>query len=176
MNLFLTAPSWLAGLLFLALAAAAVEDAWRLRLSNVTCAFVLVLALVAILLSGFSLSLWQNLLMFVVVLVLGTVAFSARWLGGGDVKLLASLALWMDVRTALWFLAAVFISGGLLALIFMAGRAAFRRCAGDRGRKSVPYGIAIAIGAIVAFTASRFEQARERAPSLPALMSPSRII
>jgi prepilin peptidase CpaA len=167
---------WLAALLFGALVVAAVEDAWRLRLSNVTCAIVLVLALVAIVLSGLSLSLWQNVLMFVVVLVLGTVAFSARWLGGGDVKLLASLALWMDVRTALWFLAAVFISGGLLALIFMAGRAAFRRSAGDRGRKSLPYGIAIAVGAIVSLTASRLEQERGRASSLPALMSPSRII
>jgi prepilin peptidase CpaA len=167
---------WLAALLFLALAAAAVEDAWRLRLSNVTCAFVLVLALVAAALSGLSLSLWQNLFVFVLVLVLGTVAFSAGWLGGGDVKLLASLALWMDIRTALWFLAAVFLSGGLLALIFMAGRAAYGRSARDRGRKSVPYGIAIAVGAIVSFTASRLEQARERALSLPALMSPSRII
>jgi hypothetical protein len=39
-NLLVTAPIWLIGILTAAVLAAAVEDAVRLRISNITCAVV----------------------------------------------------------------------------------------------------------------------------------------
>lgn len=174
MNLVLSAPGWLIGGLFVIIAAAAVEDAWRLRISNLTCLAALLLALVAAALHGISPSLWQNLLIFLVLLLLGTFAFSAGALGGGDVKLLAALGLWLDMRGAIWFLAAVFIAGGVLALLLIAGRLILKGPVGrSRGKQRVPYGIAIAAGAVISFTATRVEQSHQPPPLLPVNIVPS---
>ena len=87
--------TWLLALLAAALAAAAIEDAIRLRISNATCLVVLVAAIVAMALHGFPLALWQNLVVFLVLLVLGTLVFATGKVGGGDVELLACLGLWV---------------------------------------------------------------------------------
>lgn len=168
MNLLLSSPSWVVGVLFIVIAAAAVEDALRLRISNWTCLAVFLLALIAAGLHGLSPSLWQNLLTFLVLLLLGTFAFSAGALGGGDVKLLASLGLWLDIRSAIWFLAAVLIAGGVLALLLIAGRLIFEGPVGRSRRKQrIPYGIAIAAGAIISFTAASLERSHRPSPLLP---------
>src|SRR5207302_10328007 len=60
MNLIIGSPWWLIALLFLALVAAALEDGLRLRISNLTCAAVVIGALVAAGFHGFSSALWQN--------------------------------------------------------------------------------------------------------------------
>lgn len=52
MNLIVDAPLWLSVILVLALVAAAIEDALRLRISNLTCAVVFVSAVVAAALHG----------------------------------------------------------------------------------------------------------------------------
>ena len=176
MNLVLSAPSWLVGILFLTLAAAALEDAWRLRINNLTCLAVFLLALLAAALHGYSPGVWQNLLIFGTLLLLGTVAFSTGLLGGGDVKLLSSLGLWLDVRGVIWLLAAVFIAGGVLALLLIAGRRLSNGIGGGRGSggRNVPYAIAIAAGGIISFTAARVEQSRQAQPMLPVNMLPSR--
>ena len=145
MNLVAFAPAWVLVLLFAALAAAAIEDFLRLRISNITCLAVFVTALLAMAFHGFSFDLWQNALVFLVLLVAGTFLFSANKMGAGDVKLLASLGLWMDIRAGIWLLALTLLSGGFLALIYIAMRY-FR---GDRGKssKGIPYGLAIVAGA-----------------------------
>ena len=84
MNLIIGSPWWLVALLMLALGAAAVEDALRFRISNLTCGAVLGAALVAIAVHGFSPGLWQNAAVFAAILALGTLAFAAGWMGGGD--------------------------------------------------------------------------------------------
>ena len=145
MNLLAAAPMWSLAVLVVALLAAAVEDAARLRISNLTCLVVVVAAVAAAVAAGVSMSLWQNLAVFAILLALGTLAFGAGLLGGGDVKLLAALGLWVDLRTAVWLIALVFISGGLVAIAYLIARP-FRRNRSNDGR--VPYGIAIAIGAI----------------------------
>lgn len=156
------------------IAAAAAEDGLRLRISNWTCLAVLLLALVAAALQGFPFSLWQNLLIFLVLLLLGTFAFSAGALGGGDIKLLASLGLWLDIRGVIWFLAAVFIAGGVLALLLIAGRLILEGPGGRyRGKRRVPYGIAIAAGAIISFTAAGVEQSHQPRPLPPVNIVPS---
>jgi prepilin peptidase CpaA len=148
MNLTLGAPMWLTAILLLALAAAAIEDAIRLRISNVTSAVVFVAAIAGMALHGFPLGLWQNLVVFLAILAVGTVAFSHGWLGGGDVKLLAALGLWMDLKGALQLLVAVSIAGGVLAVTYLIVKAMVGRRKSRRSGQ-LPYGVAIAAGALI---------------------------
>ena len=149
MNLVGGAPAWLITILILALVAAAVEDVIRLRISNLSCAAVLLSAILAMALQGFSLSLWENLLVCCGILFIGTFAFNAGWLGGGDVKLLAAVGLWLDLRAAVGLIGAVFVAGGLVAVAYLVARR-FRRSGGQPNIRSgkVPYGIAIVIGTL----------------------------
>lgn len=156
MNLPALAPQWLVFILLGLLTLAAIEDAIRCRISNFLSGAVLVSAVVAIALAGPSLALWENLLIFAAVLIVGTMLFSAGKLGGGDIKLLAATALWFDLSGALRLVAAVTIAGGLLAIIILVIRnVVWRRVPQPEGanpptKGGIPYGIAIAAGAATA--------------------------
>lgn len=148
MNLIATAPVWLAAIFACALAAAAIEDVARFRISNITPLVMLAGAICAAVLAGPTWALWQNAVVFGVVLALGTAAFAAGFLGGGDVKLFAATALWFDLSSAVWFVAFVFIAGGVVAILYIASRP-FRKAAGHDVKKTrIPYGLPIAVGAI----------------------------
>lgn len=164
MNLIPVSPTWLVIVLMLALAAAAIEDAVRLRISNLTCGIVFVTAVLAMAVHGFSPSLWQNALVCIAILVVGTPAFGAGWLGGGDVKLLAALGLWFNLHAALSLIAAVFIAGGVVALLFMMVRLLRRDRRKDR---RIPYGLAIAIGAVAILGMQLQERSMARYPWQP---------
>ena len=101
MNLIAFAPTWLAALLAAALVAAAVEDMVRLRISNITVLVVLAGAIAAMAFEGFRGPLWQNAVVFAAVLAVGTLMFARNLLGGGDVKLFAATALWVNFTAAL---------------------------------------------------------------------------
>ena len=150
MNLIVGAPIWLVGLLLVILLAAAIEDAIRLRISNPTCLAVFVSAIIAMAVHGFPFVLWQNIVVFIAILAFGTLVFGAGWLGGGDVKLLAALGLWVDFHGALLLLAGTFIVGGVLAVLYLLVRLVTRQRKADVGRR-IPYGLAITAGALVAF-------------------------
>lgn len=79
------------------------------------------------------------------VFALGAAGFRFGLLGGGDVKLLAAAALWLGAAALLPFLMATALAGGLLAVVFLAV-ALLRH---DRSKVALPYGIAIAAGAIL---------------------------
>lgn len=147
MNLVPSAPTWLLVILFVAMAAAAIEDFVRLRISNITCGAVFVTAIIAIAMQGFTLDLWQNVLVFGVLLASGTLMFSAGKIGGGDVKLFASLGLWVNISAGIWLLSTSLIAGGVLALIYII----VRHFRGGKKSKGIPYGIAIAVGASIVF-------------------------
>ena len=90
------------------------------------------------------LSLWPGVaLQFAVALAAFAVLaglFAMRAMGGGDVKLLTALALWIE---PVWFLKLVMMMallGGLLTLAFGAWHVARRR----KDRLAIPYGVAIA--------------------------------
>ena len=154
MNLIQTAPTWLLIILGILLASAAIEDAWRLRISNLTCLGVLATAVIAMALSGFSTDLWQNAVNFLVFLLVGTLLFAGGKIGGGDVKLLAALGLWFSLAGAVWLIASVFLAGGAFALLFLAARFFKRRKVGREKRGGViPYGLAIVAGAAFVFAA-----------------------
>lgn len=80
------------------------------------------------------------------LLALGTLAFQARLLGGGDVKLFAAAALWIGVADLLPFLARTALAGGVLAVGVLAWGLATR---GRGAQGSLPYGVAIALGGIL---------------------------
>ena len=152
MNLVQLAPIWLVAILCAALVAAALEDILRLRVSNVTVLAIIATGGVAVGLAGWSPALWQNLLVFVMLLTGGTLLFASGKIGGADVKLLAAVGLWMDLERALMLLPAVFISGGAIALFVLIPRLLLRRANGpalrDRTR-SIPYAVAIAVGSLL---------------------------
>jgi prepilin peptidase CpaA len=155
------APQWLALTFAILLFAAAVEDAVRLRISNLTVLLVLVGAVVSAVLAGPDLSLWQNLVVFAGLLAIGTPLFADGKLGGGDVKLLAATGLWFDLGGAGRMLLCVALAGGVLALLILAVRAvkwgegARRRILLLRPRGGIPYGVAIAAGALIAMALQR---------------------
>lgn len=146
-----SAPDWLIILLCLELAAAAAEDAIRLRISNILVIAVAAGAVIAMFAVGLSFSVWQNIALFLGVLAIGTALFSAGILGGGDVKLLAAVALWIDLGHAPALVAAVFIAGGLLATVMLSSRLlpgrSHRGSFRERSRQ-IPYAVAIATGAL----------------------------
>lgn len=154
MNLITTAPTWLLALLALFLLAAAVEDALRLRIANLTCLGIGVLAVVAMALHGYGFALWQNGAVFAGLLALGTIGFATGNVGGGDVKLLAASGLWFGLAGAMWLLAAVFLAGGVLAAVMLSSRSIRSRLAGKgkARRGKIPYGVAIVAGAAIVMT------------------------
>ena len=78
-------------------------------------------------------------------------AFYVGMMGGGDVKLAAALALWFSPVSTLRFLVIMSIAGGVLTLVLMV----LHRLRKKAGRPEIPYGVAIAIGAL-AILAQRF--------------------
>jgi prepilin peptidase CpaA len=85
------------------------------------------------------------------VFVLFALAFYAGMMGGGDVKLAAALALWFSPVSTVRFLVITSIAGGVLTLLVLA----IHRLRSREGRPEIPYGVAIAIGAL-AILAQRF--------------------
>jgi prepilin peptidase CpaA len=69
-----------------------------------------------------------------------TVLFVMNAMGGGDVKLLTALALWIDPTNFLRLIIVMALLGGVLTLIF-GGLHVFRR---RTEKVAIPYGVAIA--------------------------------
>jgi prepilin peptidase CpaA len=101
-------------------------------------------------------------------LVAGMVMFALRWIGGGDAKLFAAAALWLGWPALLPYLAFTGLAGGALAVgllglrspilrgYVLSGPAWFVRLA--EPDEKVPYGVAIAVGALAAFPGSALMQ------------------
>ena len=85
------------------------------------------------------------------VFVVLALAFYAGMMGGGDVKLAAALALWFSPQGTVRFLVLMSLAGGVLTLVILAWHRARKR----EGRPEIPYGVAIAFGAL-AILAQRF--------------------
>lgn len=103
------------------------------------------------------------------VLVVGMAMFAMRWMGGGDAKLLAACTLWMGLSGVAPFLLTTGFAGGALTLALMsfrsgwlapviAGGPAWVRRLGDK-QGDVPYGVAIAAGALLTLPTSIIGQA-----------------
>lgn len=161
MNLIVLSPVWLAWIFAALLTAAAIEDAVRLRISNVLVLLVIAGAIVAMFLAGPGIALWQNFAGMLGLLVIGTPLFATGKMGGGDVKLMAAAGLWFDLRGAMMMIASVLIAGGVLALLIIIARL-FGWSEATRDRilllkrgGGIPYGVAISAGAMIAATVMR---------------------
>jgi prepilin peptidase CpaA len=96
-----------------------------------------------------------------VALIAGMAMFAAGWIGGGDAKLFAVAGLWLGFPAVANFLLVTALAGGGLAVLLLNARSTFVRAhlAGaptwlDRlatPGADVPYGVAIAIGALAAY-------------------------
>ena len=97
----------------------------------------------------------------VFALLAGMAMFAFGWIGGGDAKLFAACALWLGWQGLAPFLFWTTISGGVMAAMLLVGRRHFAQLVGDNApvwltrlfsrTADVPYGVAIAFGALMAF-------------------------
>ena len=78
------------------------------------------------------------------VFMLFALAFQLGAMGGGDVKLAAALALWFAPRDTLLLIVIMSLAGGVLTAIVMIEHKVRK----NAGRPEVPYGVAIAFGAL----------------------------
>jgi prepilin peptidase CpaA len=144
---------------------AGIKDATSYTIPNwISATLALAFVPLAILL-GLSLSqIGLALLVAFAVLLVGILLFALRWIGGGDAKLLAACALWLGPSALLIFLLTTALIGGGLALGLLALRnplliplaqclpAWTKRLLTPGG--DVPYGVAIAAAALIAFEQS----------------------
>jgi prepilin peptidase CpaA len=109
-----------------------------------------------------------HLLVGFLALLAGMGMFALRWIGGGDAKLFAAAALWLGWPASLSYGLQTAVAGGALAVALLSlrspllrpyvlsGPAWFSRLADPE--EAVPYGVAIAVGALLAFPASPLAQ------------------
>jgi prepilin peptidase CpaA len=144
----------LLGVLAILLIAAAIIDVRTFTISN---GLNLTVALLAPLYWwSIGLPLWPDAAIQVAVAATVFAVLAATFymgmMGGGDVKLAAALALWFRPFTTLKILVIMSLAGGLLTLIVLAvhKKRAKAPIPGDSPavKPEVPYGVAIAIGAL----------------------------
>lgn len=80
-----------------------------------------------------------------IVLAAFCVAFHFGWMGGGDVKMIAALALWVPVSALIQILLVMSIVGGIITVVMLIDH----RIRKAVGNPEVPYGVAIAIAGLM---------------------------
>ena len=105
----------------------------------------------------------EHILIGLGVFAVAFAMFAAGWLGGGDAKLLAATAFWWQIPDLFPYLLVTTIAGGALALFLIIGRRFIpvklltspwlHRLFKDETK--MPYGIALAIGALVTLPKSQ---------------------
>jgi prepilin peptidase CpaA len=154
-NLPALVPDWLFWALIGLLLLAALQDAAMLKISNYICGAVLILGIAGAVIVGPRPDLWENGLVFVLALSIGTFLFGRGVVGGGDVKLFAATVLWFDLGASGRLLMWTALAGGALAVLIIVARtlpwpAGFRsRVRVLQPKAGIPYGVAIAAGAII---------------------------
>lgn len=84
-----------------------------------------------------------------VVFLLGMLAFQLRLLGGGDVKWIGGLAIWIGLdRDFFRFVLLMAVAGGVLAMVVFLIRRVWPNYGRDEGRTHLPYGVAIAVAGL----------------------------
>ena len=105
----------------------------------------------------------EHMAMGGVFFVAGFAMFAFGWLGGGDAKLMSAIAIWFGWDDALLFIVYTTLIGAALALFLMLSpkvmpvRVRHSAVAEKlfQGGKNMPYGIALAGGALLVWPASQ---------------------
>jgi prepilin peptidase CpaA len=136
-----------------ALVAAAIADLKCYQIPN-RYALAIALAFPVFALGGGWLAALLGLAAGTAAFALGTLLFAKGWLGGGDVKLLAAVALWLAPPLLAPFALVTSLAGAILSMAMLTP---LRRClpappvnlSHETGlRQPVPYGVAIAAGGL----------------------------
>jgi prepilin peptidase CpaA len=131
----------------LLLVSAGIEDARIREIANWKNALIALMAPLWWWANG--LSLWPEVAMQVgvalAVFAFFAGAFALGQMGGGDVKMIGALALWLPVQPLIWMLVIMSLLGGALTLIMVADK--WLRKNGNP--VEIPYGVAIAIATLL---------------------------
>ena len=134
------------GGLAIALIVAAITDIKSRHISNWLNLAIALAAPVFWILSG--MAFWPDMIgqigLAAVIFTIFAGMFAIGAMGGGDVKLLTALALWMHWLTFLELLVIMSIAGGMITLLMMISK----RIQKTDGPIKVPYGVAIAFSGL----------------------------
>lgn len=126
------------------LAAAAYDIRFR-RIPNWLNLFIFLAGCIAIFVDPYSQEAWEHLGHFVIALVAAMALFRLGLWGGGDAKFYAAVAVWFPLSKALMLALSVALVGALLVIVIAATSTGKRR---KDLFEALPYGVAIAIGAL----------------------------
>ena len=131
----------------LILVSAGIEDARKREIANWKNGAIALLAVPWWIANG--LSFWPDILVqigiAVAVFALFAAAFHFGMMGGGDVKMIGALALWFPFQPLVTMLIIMSLAGGGITLLMLIDKWLRRQSA----QPEVPYGIAIAIAALL---------------------------
>lgn len=139
------------------LVSAGVEDARKREIANWKNAVIALLALPWWWANG--LSIWPDMALQIgvalAVFAFFAGAFALGQMGGGDVKLIGALALWLPVQPLIWMLILMSLIGGGLTLLMVA-----EKKLRSRGTMplEIPYGVAIAMATLLVLREPIFNQ------------------
>jgi prepilin peptidase CpaA len=138
----------LLGACALLLVSAGVEDVRKREIANWKNAAIALMA--PLWWASLGLSLWPGvaiqLALAAVVFAIFVGAFALGQMGGGDVKLIGAIALWLPLQPLVWMLVVMSLIGGVLTLLLVVERWLRR----TEAPIEVPYGVAIVIPTLFA--------------------------
>ncbi|MCM8729437.1 prepilin peptidase [Hephaestia sp. GCM10023244] len=146
----------LLGSLALLLVSAGIEDVRTREIANWKNAAIALIAPLWWISSG--LAPWPDMAiqfgLAAAVFAVFVLIFAAGWMGGGDVKLIGALALWFPLQQLVWLLVVMSLAGGVITLA-LAIEHRWRRATTPL---EIPYGVAIAVAALLALREPLFNQ------------------
>ncbi len=151
------------------MAYAAASDLLTMKIPNwLTGGLALAFPLVAFLIGLDAPTVLNHLAAGLILLIAGVAMFAPGWMGGGDAKLLAGVALWFGLSSTLVnFLLLAAVAGGALTLTLLALRSMplpgftltwnwLQRL--HNKKTGIPYGIALAGAAVAVYLESQIGQ------------------
>lgn len=130
------------------LASAGIEDVRKREIANWKNGLIALLAPCWWYASGLELlpGIAVQLIFAVIIFALFLIPFAMGQMGGGDVKLIGALALWLPLEALEKMLIVMSLAGGGLTLLIMADRWRLKRT----GPPEIPYGVAIVFAGLIA--------------------------
>ena len=143
---------------------AALSDLTTMRIPNWISGLLIVGFFPAALAVGLPLeTVGLNIALGLAGLIVGMALFAMRIIGGGDAKLMAAALIWLGLPAVFPFILGTAVAGGLFCAALIAARRSLSVYAAGapvwvgnllREKGDVPYGVAIAVGALLAFPSS----------------------
>lgn len=130
------------------LASAGIEDVRRRQIANWKNGLIALLAPVWWYASGLALfpDVAVQVIFATIIFALFLIPFAMRQMGGGDVKLIGALSLWLPLVALEHMLIVMSLAGGALTLLIMADRWRLKKA----GPPEIPYGVAIVVAGLIA--------------------------